>query len=65
MTRPGVPTSATGFDLAFLTGVEGTTQLTLVRHGEQDIDRRTATVGATVSWAPWRTTASAGDCVGR
>lgn len=37
------------FDRAFLTGVEGVTQLTLIRHGEQFIaDARTGPVGETV-----------------
>jgi len=37
------------FDRAFLTGVEGVTQLTLVRHGEQFIaDARSGPVGETI-----------------
>lgn len=49
--------AATGLDLAFLTGVEGVTELILVRHGEQEVDHRAATVGDVVRSAaqrPWR-----------
>ena len=33
------------FDQAFLTGVEDVTEILLVRHGQQDVDLRAATVG--------------------
>jgi len=44
-TRPPSPTA---LDLAFLTDLDGVTDLVLVRHGEQDYDRRSATVGDSV-----------------
>jgi len=33
------------FDQAFLTGVEGVTEVLLIRHGQQDVDLTAATVG--------------------